>query len=164
MSGDFETIDPDERPEEESRSYENYRKVMADAYKKSGGMMQVRTLTNAHEEDTGPGGGISARKKFVRELVDTYGWGAIRKIDKLMQHAEDEPENMELILACIHPPELNGKGNITKQGWIDEYEDVVSRMIHEQSERVKTGTSFGDSIAYGENPFLSNDDFMSFKG
>ena len=72
--------------------------------------------------------------------------------------------NMELILACIHPPEFDAHGDIVKQGWIDEYEDVVSRMIREQSERVKTGTSFGDSIAYGENPFLSNDDFMSFKG
>jgi hypothetical protein len=121
LTGDFETFDPDKR-EDDDDIYWDARKIYATALEKSGSLITVKMLTNGFYEDTGPEGGFSARKEVLRGFVDAYGWGAIRKLEKLYKAADDfvgQDRLEEIILSRIHGPEFGEDGQVIKQGYID---------------------------------------------
>lgn len=120
LSGDFETIDPDKRSDKDN-TYYGYRKVFTEFIGRSGGVIDMKTVTNAFFEDTGPNGGSQSRRQLVREVSQAYGPGALNKLEKLMELSDVIGDNRyeEVIFSRIHPPELDSRGNVIKRGYID---------------------------------------------
>ena len=109
MSGDFETLDPDQRTDG-NNIYYGYRKVLAALVERSGGQIDQKMVMNAYFEDTGAEGAITARMQFIRGIYKAYGSGALRKIDELMRSSEtclNVGELEERVLQCIVPPQTN---------------------------------------------------------
>jgi hypothetical protein len=120
LTGDFETLDPDSRPDG-NRSYYSYRKAVAAFIDDSQGIIDLKTITNALYEDTAPGGGVQERRKMVQETVRAYGPGALTKLDKLCEAANIIPEGRvaELVADVILPPVLDSEGRVLQVGFID---------------------------------------------
>lgn len=129
LTGDFETLDPRKR-KDGSDVYSQLRVILADVYDKSGGILKVKTLTNASMEDTGPNGSFQERKKFISEFVAAYGYGSLRKLKILMQNvlisSLNDPESIDLnsVRDRIKPPLLDEYGNILEPGSIN-VDDVI---------------------------------------
>jgi hypothetical protein len=120
LSGDFETVDPDKRGDKDN-TYYGYRKVFAEFIGRSQGVIDMTTVTRAFFEDTGPEGGIQARRQLVREVLQAYGPGSLNKLNKLMDLTDIIGNNRfdEVIFSRIHPPELDDQGHVLKPGYID---------------------------------------------
>ncbi len=120
LTGDFKTLDPDKR-EDKDNTYHSYRKVLAEFVDRSRGLIDIKTVTNAFFEDTGPEGGTQSRRKLVQEVKQAYGPGALNKLDKLMDLTDmiGSERFDEIIFSRIHPPELDEQGHVVKQGYID---------------------------------------------
>jgi hypothetical protein len=136
LTGDFETIDPDQRSDGD-RTYYSYRKVLADFVEKAQGLIDVKTVTNGFYEDTGPegSGSIEARKRFIGEAVKAYGHGALNKLDKLCIFTDMSSSRLnELVLNRINPPILDKHGNVVSIGNIDNlptFEELYRVRIRE---------------------------------
>jgi hypothetical protein len=129
-NGDFETIDPEQRNEGVYTPYVSYRKIVAAFVESSAGIVQVRSFTNAHFEDTIPGGSFSFRRRLIHEARRAYGPGALQKLEKLLRVSDDVVKGLddtdevvkkldEKILTRIHAPVVDTAGNITEPGRID---------------------------------------------
>lgn len=124
LTGDFETIDPDKR-EDGDTVYAPYRKVLSSFMEKAQGVIGVKTLTRGFFEDTDTYARIDERRRFVKEAVQAYGYGALRKIDKLFETTDVLLETgnadrlEELVLSRIHPPRLGAGGEVISKGKID---------------------------------------------
>ena len=120
LTGDFETFDPDERTVDD-HTYYSYRKVVGDFITKSQGLIDVKTVTNGFYEDTGPEGGVSARKKFIGEVVQAYGHRALNKLEKLCELSDivNSDRLGKVVLSRINPPVLDEHGRIIRPGNVD---------------------------------------------
>jgi hypothetical protein len=120
LNGGFETIDPDKRQGEKS-GYYSYRKVLADFIEKSGGHITIKTILHAYFEDGGPSGSTVARRAMMRELVDTYGYGSLKKLELISVELNKSfgPEHSQRVLGRIHPPSFAPDGTIVQKGYID---------------------------------------------
>ena len=119
-TGDFETLDPNKRTDGDT-TYNEYRKILATFVDRSGGVVDVKTLTNSFFEDAGPEGGLKARKKLMKEVKKAYGSRALHKLEDLMTltNIVNADRMDEIILSRIHPPELDEHGAVIKRGIID---------------------------------------------
>ena len=119
MYGDFDTIDPDIRTHEDG-SYYRYRKVLATFVDRSEGIVRPKTVTRAFYEDTERELDFRERRQLIHETVTAYGYGALRKLDKLFKTSEiTYDDDFHKILDCIHSPILDHNGNVIKKGHID---------------------------------------------
>lgn len=120
LTGDFETLDPDERADGDV-TYYSYRKVLAAFVDRAQATISVKTVTNSLFEDSGPQGSTVARRELIREVTQTYGAGALTSLDKLFELSDmvDEDHLNEIVLSRIHPPKLDEHGRITTKGHID---------------------------------------------
>jgi hypothetical protein len=121
LTGDFATVDPDKRADGD-KNYYGYRKVMAIAYEKAGGLLKVQTLTKALLEDTGKDGGFSARRALVSEFSNAYGFGSIQALETLMRHTDfvgTSEFKIKEIANCITPPTFTSSGAVERKGFID---------------------------------------------
>lgn len=123
LTGDFETVDPDDRQGINSlgnRQYRHARKVIGTSIKRSKGLLTARLFTNALFEDTGPGGGFQLRKNLIRAAQAAYGPGAMKKIGLLCDYAETaDPEQLEEMLSRIVSPVVDMHGRVLERGYID---------------------------------------------
>ncbi len=130
MTGDFEILDPGD--DRHATSYYGIRKLLAVAIEKSGGVMDIKTLSRASFEDTSQNVNTSDRRAMVGQWRRSYGLGSLRKFDHLCQAAQHldssyfsgptEPEYYSMLndLADrIHPPILDTDGTVIKPGFID---------------------------------------------
>lgn len=120
LSGDFETVDPDKRGDKDN-TYYGYLKVFAEFISRAQGIIGMKTVTNALFEDTGPQGGTQSRRQLILEGSRAYGQGALNQLVKLMDLTDiiGNDRYDEVIFSRIHPPELDEKGQVIKQGYID---------------------------------------------
>jgi len=95
--------------------------VFAEFIGRSQGAIDMKTVTKAFFEDTGPEGSTQSRRQLVREVSQAYGPGALNKLDKLMDLTDMIGNNRfdEIIFSRIHPPEVDDQGRVLKQGYID---------------------------------------------
>jgi hypothetical protein len=120
VTGDFETFDPDERGDKDY-TYYRFRKVMATFLKRSRGIIDVKSVTNAYFEDTTSDGSTEARRAMIREVAQAYGAGALTKLDKLFELSDRvlDHDLEGLVLDRIHAPVMNTDGTVAQQGYID---------------------------------------------
>lgn len=126
LDGDFETIDPTERQEDEG-GYNNIRKMLSVFIDKSQGIIDPKTFIKASFEDSGPEGVSVERRELVRQIRTAYGRGAFRKLEKLHEAVYDYKENpidiksteFQKIADRITPPVLDEAGNVIQQGSIN---------------------------------------------
>jgi hypothetical protein len=139
MTGDFETLDPDKRADGNMDQYTR-RKIVATFVDMAGGAIKVRSLTNAVFEDSGPEGSSELRRRFVRETVNAYGWGALRKLETLCDSAEKMTPDMlqSEILDRIQPPLFDTEGTIVRQGKIEVEGMHLPMPLSEGTETMQT--------------------------
>lgn len=145
LTGDFETLDPDKRVDGIMTRY-GVRKLLAVVYEKAQGQLNVRTLTNAFAEETGPGGGLGARRKLITEFVRVYGHGSLRALEVLMSNLESVGESPYMIsrhLECVHAPEFDDSGNLVRSGYIAT--TVLPDWIGEDFKDLQSIREFYDS-------------------
>lgn len=119
LTGDFETFDPDKRADKNRTHYLD-RKVYTMALEGSNGVMQVRSLTRALFEDSGPEGSTHFRRVLVGEATDAFGARALHKIQELTDYAYKlyGLVDMKLISKYIQPPVVEN-GKVVVQGVLD---------------------------------------------
>ncbi len=119
-NGDFGIFDPDLRKDDELVYY-NYRKILATFTERSGGVIDVKTLTNALFEDTEPGSHPTNRKELAKQFYSAYGPGALRKLDELLTASDlvGKAKLNEFILQRIKPPIVNADGVVITKGYLD---------------------------------------------
>lgn len=125
--GDFATIDPDMRNEgpEDDFNYV-YRSVLADFIEKSGGVIDLKTITRAAFEENGEQPVTTERRAMVRQARAAYGTGAFRKFEKICRAIEyldpvEEAFQSKLLgmYERIKGPEIGPNGEIVRPGSID---------------------------------------------
>lgn len=122
LYGDFETIDPDKRSQlglKEEMIYKDVRKLTARAIDASAGWLTPKIMTNALFEETGLKGSFEARKDMVWGFVVAFGYGSLRRFDRLCELAESSKADVETLMNCIVPPVYCESGVMTKQGSIN---------------------------------------------
>lgn len=123
LTGDYETIDPDQYHDFRS-SYHNELKLVSEFIGRSNGLVSMKMITNAFFEDTGPGGSFKNRKSLIRGTAKAYGPGALRKLEMLCALANGHVHSVVSLASRIHPPVMDEQGRIVQRGWID-VEDLL---------------------------------------
>ncbi len=140
LYGNFETIDPDKR-ENDDGTYKAERTILAAIIEGACGVIDIKNAIRAFFADSGPEADKSAMRRYILQGNSAYGRGWFKKLDRLMEVAAWMP--VEKVLSYIHPPIMDENNIIIATGTIDTetlptFSDYFQNMYDEQ----KTGSNY----------------------
>jgi len=131
--GDFETVDPYKR-HDGNYTFGWERTVLSAFLEGAHGLIDVKSLSDAYYEDSGPEGSIMARKKMMGQIRSAYGSGALKALEELMgmNCIENSRQRHSILAAAITSSTLDSDGKVTALGKIDasqipSYSDMVKQ-------------------------------------
>lgn len=102
--------------------YYYQRKLLAAFISKAGGIIDLKTMIRASQEDTDDADTfLTDRRAMVTQARTAYGPGAYFKLDQLMDKIDDrnDPRSFSELISRITPPEFNPDGTVRRSGSID---------------------------------------------
>lgn len=132
-NGDFETIDPDKR-DNDDRTYYAERKILAKLIEGAEGLIDVKNAINAFFADGASEGGKDSMRRYIQQGNSAYGRGWLKKMSRLMEAASWMP--ISQVTEYVHGPVLDNDGNIIQPGTVDietipSFDEYFSKMFRE---------------------------------
>ena len=124
INGQIDVLNPDDRDDNDASggyesSYYQHRKLLAAFISRSGGIIDLATITRASFEDTEATGIESAnRRAMTQQALAAYGPGAYRKLSLLFDAIDIYGDVTEELTQYIQPPELGQDGSVQSPGTI----------------------------------------------
>lgn len=129
INGNWDVMDPTKRKD---GGYWLERYVLSSLIDKSGGLIDIKTITRAGFEDTTPEGGVVRRREMMQQFLSAYQPGTIKRfetglrmINKYCDKYHELPKNQ---LDFIVPPVFDEAGKVISKGYLDlELLDKLTR-------------------------------------
>lgn len=123
LDGDFATLDPDKRTDNDTLYY-CYRKILAEAVEKSSGILTPRAVIRASFEDSDDVAHHSdERRAMIVEGKQAYGPGLWNKLEVLFRASDSfddsDKEQLAALVSRIHGPQLGEDSKVKVAGYID---------------------------------------------
>jgi hypothetical protein len=127
LTGDFATIDPDQR-QGDTKIYYAYRKLFAAHLEKAGGLIDLKPVTRSSFEDSDDTRfRLADRRIMVRQFRTAYGPDALSELDLLLREADTiiDPNNaiqrqrLQQLMNCIKGPVMSADGSVLSHGYVD---------------------------------------------